>query len=448
LILVADDDAVARRLLDHHLREAGFETVLAADGADAIDKLGPNIALALVDLQMPKADGMQCLRIAQERFPELPVVMISQTSEIKTAVHAMKQGAFEYITKPIEPDELLAHVQAALRSAGLAKENLQLRQAMASPMPPAEAVGVSPAARRLAELTAKVAPLDATVLLTGESGVGKSTLARRIHLLGPRAAEPFVAVSCAALPRDLIEAELFGHVKGAFTGAVADRPGRAEMADGGTLFLDEVGDLPLELQPKLLAFLQDHVVQRIGDAKDRTIDVRVVAATHQDLAGKCRQGTFREDLFFRLNVLPIHVPPLRDRPEDVLALSDELLRKIAKSRGGRNLSLTPEARSALAAYHWPGNIRELQNVLERASAFASGSVITPVDLDLSPATAPRESAGPSGLAGLTLEEIERRAIVETLRACKGNKKAAAKSLGIDEKSIYNKMKRLGLSDPS
>lgn len=448
VVLLADDDAVTRRLLDHHLRAEGYRTILAVDGEDFLERLTSDASLALVDLQMPKRGGLDCLREAKRRFPDLPVLVISQFGEIKDAVAAMKEGAFDYITKPIDPDELSVHVRQALRSGGLERENRQLREAVAGAMPAALWLGESAAAKRARDRIKRVSQLDSTVLLTGESGTGKSTVARLIHQSGRRGGGPFLAVSCAALPRDLIEAELFGHAKGAFTGAVADRPGRAEMADGGTLFLDEIGDLPLDLQPKLLSFLQDRVVQRVGGREARRVDVRVIAATHQDLVQKCRTGTFRQDLYFRLNVLPIELPPLRERPEDIRMIAKAQLDRLNQKRRGPPLRLSDDAVAAMERYSWPGNVRELENVLERAWAFASGPVLSPADLSLeggaSPSPTAAEGSGAS-LAGKTLEEIERQAITETLLACGGNKRAAARALGVDEKTIYNKLKRLGLA---
>jgi DNA-binding NtrC family response regulator len=446
-VLVADDDAVTLRMVEHHLQASGFRTRVARDGEEAMRRLDADVAVAIFDLRMPGLDGLECLRRARERFPDLPVLIISQVGEIRDAVEAMKHGAFEFISKPIDPDELLARIRQAQRASAVAAENRQLREAVASPAVTTDLIGESEFAKRLSERIAKIAPLDSTVLITGESGTGKTTVARAIHRLGPRRSGPFVAVSCAALPRDLIEAELFGHVKGAFTGAVADRPGRAEMAHGGTLFLDEIGDLPLELQPKLLTFLQDRTVQRIGDARSRTVDVRVLAATHQDLSARCEKGQFRRDLFFRLAVLILELEPLRNRPEDVAAFAEHILARIAQKRGAPPYVLTEEARQALLAYGWPGNVRELENVLERASAFCEEQRILPKDLDLEPLSGAAEStkAPAPNLAGQTLADIERRAILETLAACGGNKRAAARSLGIDEKSIHNKMKRLGIT---
>lgn len=443
-VLLADDDIVTLRMVDHHLRAEGFDTRLANDGEEALDRLDDSIAVAIFDLQMPKVGGIECLRRARQRFPDLPVLVISQVGEIKDAVEAMRQGAFEFMSKPVEPDELLARIRQAERSIQLDAENRQLRQAVAAPLIESRMVGTSEFSTWLAERATRMAELDSTVLITGESGTGKTTIARMIHTLGPRRAAPFVAVSCAALPRDLIEAELFGHVKGAFTGAVSDRPGRAEMADGGTLFLDEIGDLPLELQPKLLTFLQDRTVQRIGEAAVRPVDVRVIAATNHDLEARAQDGEFRQDLYFRLAVLPLVMKPLRERPEDVLAFVEHTLAQIADKRGETACVLTAEARQALLDHPWPGNIRELENVLERASAFCQEGKISTEDLHLSrPNVAGSNEAG--SLAGMTLADIERRAILETLTASGGNKKAAARSLGIDEKSIYNKMKRLGIT---
>jgi DNA-binding NtrC family response regulator len=446
-VLIADDDPVTLRLLDHQLRSSGFQTRLARDGQEALDRLDESISLALFDLQMPKLDGIECLKRARERFPDLPVVIISQAGEIRSAVEAIKQGAFEFISKPIDPDELLARLRQAENAARLSAENRQLRRAVEVPAIAPAMIGTSTFAQWLTERCRKVAPLDSTVLITGESGTGKTTVARMIHLLGPRRSGPFVAISCAALPRDLIEAELFGHSRGAFTGAISDRPGRAEMAHGGTLFLDEIGDLPLELQPKLLTFLQDRTVQRIGETQIRSIDVRVIAATHQELEEKVRRQLFRQDLYFRLAVLTLLMKPLRERPEDVQPFAEHVLARIAKHRGEAPFSLSPEAKQTLESYSWPGNIRELENVLERATAFGDSPRIEPADLALAGNLVSPEAGTSASLAGQTLDEIERQAIIDTLHLTKGNKKAAAKMLGIDEKSIYNKMKRLEIQEP-
>ena len=441
-ILVADDDPTARRLLEFHLKEAGLLPILAADGREALDRMSGDVALALLDLRMPKLSGMDCLREFRQRFPEAPVIITSEFGDISDAVEAVKLGAVTFLSKPVDPGKLLEQIRAALRPGRLASENRELQQAVSLPAPAELFNGQSAAARKLLADLDKVAPLDLNVLIQGESGTGKTTLARLIHAKGPRAKEQFITVSCGALPANLIEAQLFGHVRGAFTDAVADRPGSVEMADGGTLFLDEIGDLPLELQPKLLTFLQDRTFQRIGDPRTMHADVRVIAATHQRLETKIAERNFRQDLFYRLNVLPLDVPPLRDRAEDIPLFARFVLDRIARKRNAASLELTKDASETLLRHSWPGNMRELENVLERAATFCSDGRITAADLNLSSSHG-GETA--SGLAGLTLEDIERRAIVETLARCQGNKKAAAKMLGIDEKSIYNKMRRLGLT---
>ncbi|HND53076.1 MAG TPA: sigma-54 dependent transcriptional regulator, partial [Pirellulaceae bacterium] len=398
--------------------------------------------VALFDLRMPKATGLDCLRFAREKFPETRVIIISGAGEIKDAVLAMKDGAFEFVTKPFEREELINRVKNAFRDAALEQDNRTLRALVTLPPSSSTFISRTPAGQVLLDRVRKIAPLDSTVLITGESGTGKTTVARMIHELGPRTKQPFVALNCASLPRELIESELFGHTKGAFTGAVSDRPGRVEMADGGTLFLDEIGDLPLELQPKLLTFLQDRSFTRIGSNQVHTVDVRLVSATHQDLPQMCRDKRFREDLFFRLSVLSLHVPSLAERLADIPELSEVILRRIAQRRGVAALSIDREALGSLQSHSWGGNVRELENVLERASAFCDDATIRARDLEFHSGSVPTRRAS---LAGRTLDDIEMQAIRDTLEANGGNKALAARQLGISEKSIYNKMKRFGMS---
>ncbi len=344
---------------------------------------------------------------------------------------------------PEETDESAGISAEAMPAAPGTKDRRRKIPPNAVDQPRHRFTWTSPAAKKLFVRLEKIALLDSTALLTGESGTGKTSVARMIHERSSRLQMPFVAVNCASLPSELIDAELFGHARGSFTGAVSDRPGRADAADGGTLFLDEIGDLPLELQPKLLTFLQDRTFHRIGDNLPRSVDVRIIAATHRDLRDLCRQGVFREDLYFRLNVLGLHVPPLRERPHDIMDMAAEILNRICRQRLSAPFTLEPAAAEALQQYHWPGNVRELENVLENASAFCEDHLIRRSDLNLSDLPAAQDVPNPT-LGGKTLAEIEKLAILDTLTYCDGNKAQAARVLGISEKSIYNKMRRHGL----
>ena len=449
-VLIADDDPITRKLLVRHLESAGHEVVIATDGAEALDTMSDRIEVALLDLRMPKVTGLECLQRFRKEYPDAQVIMVTSSDDVADAVEAMKHGASDYVKKPFEPNELLALVDIAAKSSKLSRDHRGLKAVVGSSLPTQEFTVNSPGMKRLMELVGRTAELDSTVLLTGESGTGKTTVARLIHQLGPRANEPFVAVNCASLPRDLIEAELFGHTKGAFTGASGDRPGRVEIANGGTLFLDEIGDLPLELQPKLLTFLQDRTIQRIGSNKDINVDVRLIAATHQDLSEMCDEKRFRQDLFYRLNVLSLEVPPVRQRIDDIPGLVHSILSRISERRGETTPSPNEEAMRALQGYAWPGNIREMENVLESATAFCDGTEIRVADLNISSLVEANgksngeTATGSTRLAGLTLAELERLAIIETLEACDGNKAMTARTLGISEKSIYNKMRRHGI----
>lgn len=451
-VLVADDEESIRRLIDYNLKKHGFSPVLACDGREAVEMASDDLACALVDLKMPELDGLGVLEHLKKAHPDVPVIIISAVGQVKDAVEAMKRGALEYVTKPFDLDELLALVASAARMGRALQENRQLRAAVTQPAPETGFAGTSVAARELLATVARIAPLDSTVLITGESGVGKGLLARMIHRASRRAAEPFVTVSCPALMRELLESELFGHEKGAFTGAHQRRIGRIEMAEGGTLFLDEIGDLPLLLQPKLLNVIQDREFQRLGGSEQLTADVRLIAATNVDLAEKIALKEFREDLFYRLNVIPIYIPPLRDRRDDLPALCQQVLAGIAHERGTEAFSMSAGASEAVHRYAWPGNVRELENALERASAFCTGNLIQPEHLpaEILRPTPERSTSGSTqpdkepNVALRTLDDLEKLAIQQTLVACGGNKAAAARSLGITEKSIYNKMSRLGL----
>lgn len=444
-VLVADDDEIVRDVLDQVLSEAGLDVTLARDGHEAVRQIPRGFEVVILDLRMPGRTGLECLQFLKQKSPEAEAIMVTASSSVSDAIAAMKSGAFDYLTKPVNPDEVLEVVKRALETIKLKGENRQLRRAIGLPSFQPSFIGESPPVKRLLSRVGKVADLNSTVLITGESGVGKGLVARLIHSEGNRRSQNFVTVSCTALPRELVEAELFGHEKGAFTGAHETRPGRIEMADRGTLFLDEVGDMPIDLQPKLLNFLQDRFFQRLGGNPSISVNVRVIAATHQDLKALCEEKRFREDLLFRLNVLPIHIAPLRERKQDIPSLVDFFLSRIASQRSQERFELDDEVHRVLAEYRWPGNVRELENVLERATAFAEDSRVHLIDLPPEVRQDQNRSSLPaSGLAGVALSEIERQAIIQTLELCEGNKSRAARSLGISEKSIYNKMKRLGL----
>ncbi len=410
-----------------------------------------DIQVALLDVHMPKTNGLECLKRIGEEYPDTQVIMVTSSEDISDAVEAMKRGAVEYVTKPIDTERLVALVQKGCDAFLLSKEHRGLSAVVGQSLPTAEFSSAAPSSRRLKKQIDRVARLDSTILITGESGTGKTTVARMIHRMGKRANGPFVAVNCASLPRDLIEAELFGHAKGAFTGAVGERPGHIEIANGGTLFLDEIGDMPLDLQPKLLTFLQDRIIRRIGCSRELSVDVRLIAATHQDLHKMCSEKQFRQDLFYRLNVLDIEIPPIRQRRDDIPALATSILQRIALRRDLPSLQIDEDVMNELVNYHWPGNIRELENVLERASAFAENERITIDDVRLPKTTtdsAPDRGSekAQSSLLGKTLEEVEILALRETLAACGGNKAKTARELGISEKSVYNKVKRYGLEN--
>lgn len=448
-ILVADDEEPIRRLLEYTLRKEGFEPVIATQGLEAIAAASEDMQCALVDLKMPEAGGLRVLEHFKEHHPDIPVVIMSAVGQVQDAVAAMKAGALDYITKPFDLDQVAALVSSAARMGNTLRENRALRSTVAAPQTGPGFAGNSQAARKLLEAVERVAALDSTVLLTGESGTGKGLVSQMIHRHSPRAAGRFIATNCPALPRELIESELFGHERGAFTGAQQRRIGRLEMAEGGTLFLDEIGDLPLPLQPKLLNVLQDRQFTRIGGSAVIASDVRIIAATNADLPAKIAAGGFRQDLYYRLNVIPLHIPPLRERMEDLPALCQSILARIAAGREARALEIDQSGLAALARHSWPGNVRELENVLEHASAFSEGRVLgrQAVSDSLERISHPAASAAapaPPALGNMRLDDVEKMAVEQTLERCGGNKAAAARSLGVTEKTIYNMLARLGL----
>ncbi|MGD7653716.1 MAG: sigma-54-dependent transcriptional regulator [Verrucomicrobiales bacterium] len=450
-LIVAEDDPTARKLLLMLAARRGIHAEGAENGKIAMDLVGPATKAVLLDLHMPVWDGFRCLQHLADNHPHLPAIVLSAADQASDAVRALKLGAIDYLTKPFDPEELFAVLFKAFNLHRIQQENEDLRDAVGESVQTEHMVAESPAMTSLLKKTRKIAPLDSTVLLTGESGCGKGLLARTIHSLSSRADKPFVTVSCPALPRELLESELFGHEKGAFTGAVKRRIGKIESAAGGTLFLDEIGELPLDLQPKLLNVLQDRQFSRVGGESTLTSDVRLIAATNIDFAAKIADGSFREDLYYRLSVIPLEIPPIRERPEEIEPLIRKILADISLRRTAPAATLSPEALALCLSYPWPGNVREIENALERASAFCDDNTITPLDLPgelqkHARLAAPDERIGQ--LAGHTLAEIERAAIRQTLDACQGNKAGTARKLGISEKSVYNKIKQYGILQPS
>ncbi|GAB4264862.1 sigma-54-dependent transcriptional regulator [Deferrisoma sp.] len=450
-ILVVDDEPSMREFLAILLRREGHAVEVRADLAGARDALaGGGFDLVVTDLKLPDGSGLDVLGAARERDPDAQVVVITAFGTAESAVEAMKRGAYDYLTKPFKADEIRLTVAKALERTALARENRELRRRLEAVEAGGEILGRSPRMQEVFRLLERVAPTGVTVLIHGESGTGKELVARRLHALSGRAG-PFVAVNCAAIPEGLIESELFGHVKGSFTGAVADKPGLFEEAAGGTLFLDEVGELPLHLQPKLLRALQEGKVKRVGGNREIPVDVRIVSATNRDLAEAVREGRFREDLYYRLNVVALEIPPLRERRDDIPLLALHFLQKYARAFGRPLKGFTREALDRLEAYPFPGNVRELENLVERAAALETGEYVGVESLPPAlgaPRTGDAEGLPPLPADGFDLEgflaDVERRYLEEALRRTNGNKTEAAKLLGITFRSLRYRLERLGM----
>jgi two-component system response regulator HydG len=440
-VLVVDDDQAVREALSRTLDKLGFDVAVAADGQAGLDRLRQgDVHILLADLRMPKLSGQELLKAAGAIAPDVEVIVITGHGTVEDAVEAMKEGAYDFITKPFKRVQLEKTIRKAAEKQALVLQNRALQQRLDQLEGAGQIIGSSPPMLRTLELVAQVAPSAATILIQGESGTGKELIANAVHRGSPRRDRPFVKVNCAALPETLLESELFGYERGAFTGAVARKEGRFELADGGTLFMDEIGDLSPATQAKLLRVLQEGEFERLGGTRTLKADVRLVAATNADLAARVREKRFREDLYYRLNVITIQIPPLRERREDIPLLAQHFIRRFAAKNAKPITGLTEEALDILQTHSWPGNVRELENVIERAVVLTRASMISPADL-------PEALVGSDQAArhlvisiGTPLEEVEDRLIEETLRYTKGDKTLAAKLLGIATRTIYRRVK--------
>ena len=446
-VLIVDDEKNIREGLAEALDLDGYAVKTAADGAEGLKAVETSeVDLVITDLKMPGLSGEELLRTLAGRYPGLPVIVLTGHGTIEDAVEAMRFGAFDFLTKPVNIDHLSLLVKRALESRELSRKNRELEAEVEAQRRTSSMVGSSPELKRILELVRRVAPTKASVLITGESGVGKELVADAIHSLSPRKDGPLVKVHCAALAESLLESELFGHEKGAFTGAQSRTRGRFELANEGTLFLDEIGEINQNVQIKILRVLQDRKFERVGGEETIETDVRIVAATNRDLKKEIAEGRFREDLYYRLNVVNIHVPPLRERKDDIPLLAMAFLKEFSKENGKGIEGFEPKARSALYSYAWPGNIRELRNCVESAVVMARGSLIALDDLPptLSAAQGEADVRVPSGSS---LAEAEKILIRETLAAQNGNKSRTAEILGIGRKTLYQKLEDYGLEAP-
>src|SRR5262245_22129027 len=444
-VLVVDDDTAMRQMLASLFRERGFAVAEAPSAALALERLRESdYGVVLSDVKMPGKTGIEMVVDLRRLRPDTPVVLMTAFGSIDSAVEAMRAGACDYVTKPFEPEAVLLTVERALERRALEEENRRLRRAVDRTGSLGELIGQSPAMREIFALIRRVAHGRSSVLISGESGTGKELVARTLHFHGARADKPFIPINCTAIPEGLLESELFGHVRGAFTGAHTSKRGLFERAHGGTLFLDEIGDVGLGVQSKLLRVLQDQEIRPVGGAQTVKVDVRIVAATNKDLETEIAAGRFREDLFYRLNVIPIHIPPLRERPEDVPALVDAFARKHS---GGQRRVVTQSAMDVLLRRPWRGNARELENAIERALALCDAPEIGPEHLPFGPATGADDGDPAEGLLRsaaerrLTLRDLEERYIEAILRLTGGNKVRAARILGIDRKTLYRRAER-------
>ena len=447
-ILIVEDEAKMRRLLELNLEEDGFRTLSAGDAEAGVKLLRENtVDLVVTDLKLPGMNGLEFLQAIKRQNLALPVVVMTAFGTVETAVEAMKAGASDYVLKPFSLSEMCMVIRKELDVRDLREENRSLREALGKRYAHPNVVARSVKMQEVLATVERVAPTNSTVLLGGESGVGKDLIARAIHEKSRRAAGPFIKINSTAIPENLLESELFGYEKGAFTGAVASKPGKFELADKGTLFLDEIGDVPLAIQVKLLRVLQEREFERLGGTRTVKVDVRLIAATNRDLREALEQGTFREDLYYRLNVVPIDIAPLRERKEDIPDLANLFVARFAGDSGKPVESITPEAMQILVNHHWPGNVRELQNIIERACALAKGTALEAADIHLD-VRAAKATNGSSGFLpeGMTLEHWEDEMIQEALRRANGNKSQAARLLGLSRNALRYRLSKIGIAD--
>ncbi len=450
-ILIVDDERSMRDVLSIMLRRAGYGVMVASDGEEAIAHIDKELFdLVITDLKMPKAGGLDVLRAVKESAPESVVLIITAFASTESAVEAMKLGAYDYLTKPFQVDEVQLIVRNALEKRRLTTENMLLKREVARPSP-TQIIGESESMRKVFEMVRKVADTKSNVLISGESGTGKELIARAIHNNSGRSRLPFVTVNCSALPEPLLESELFGHMKGAFTGAVSNKAGLFEVANGGSIFLDEIGETTPTMQVKLLRVIQEREFRRVGGTRDMKVDVRVIAATNKDLEKAIADGSFREDLYYRLDVLPILLPPLRQRAEDIPLLAQHFLERFAHASGKPVLSLSPEATQALMAHEWKGNVRELENLIERVVAFAAGPPITEADLEgwlhrpaavasTTPTDLPPDGVDLEGV----INSIEKDLLLKALEKAKWVKKKAATLLRLNARSFRYRLEKYAI----
>ncbi len=450
-LLVVDDDPVSCEAVAEGLRAEGFDVATAFGGKEALARIRECVFdIVLSDVRMRDLDGLTLLQTLRRETPDVCVILMTAFANVEAALTAIREGAYDYVSKPLRLDELLQTIRRALAQLRLARENRWYRETLSDRYTLANIVGVSPAMIEVFKLVARVAPTRATVLITGESGTGKEVVARALHFNSPRSAGPFVTIHCAGLAETLLESELFGHVRGAFTGAVSARRGLFEAGHGGTVFLDEIADISASTQAKLLRVVEQQEIKPVGATESVRIDARLVAATNKDLAAAVQAGRFREDLLYRLNVVHVALPPLRQRREDVPALATHFLRRYAQESGKTITGIAPETMRLLEAYAWPGNVRELENVVERAVAMSGHAVLLPHDLPSHIAPASPASSDEDAASLPSLDELTRRHLVRVLAATGGNKKRAAEILGVDRRTLYRMLERYAMSpaDPS